>query len=226
MFSICVHFSTGMSIRAYMYLEFTLYKRKIEYTINISLGNRLILEEDVEQHRQAESGCDRGRSLGTLLFKGEESFFSLELFKNICTWFDKTLEFIKGRSKRSHLNKIISQKHICWNSEPTVLLCFWKTFYQYYSYKAKAQMYTSLWSLQTLHIVHVGKTKMYNYHFFFVCKKYSKARNNMFNQLFMLDLVNIDTNLLLCGDVHMPLQTNINIFSAVHQFIEESTRFT
>ena len=48
----------------------------------------------------------------------------------------------------------------------------------------------------------------------------------MFNQLFMLDLVNIDTNLLLCGDVHMPLQTNINIFSAVHQFMEESTRFT
>ena len=48
----------------------------------------------------------------------------------------------------------------------------------------------------------------------------------MFNQLFMLALVNIDTNLLLCGDVHLPLQTNIDIFSAVHQFIEESTRFT
>ena len=63
------------------------------------------------------------------------------------------------------------------------------------------------------------------YHFFFACKKYSKARNNMFNQLFMLDLANIDTNLLLCGDVNLPLQININIFSAVHQFIEESTRF-
>ena len=48
----------------------------------------------------------------------------------------------------------------------------------------------------------------------------------MFNQLFMLDLVNIDTNLLLCRDVHLPLQTNINIFSVVHKFIEESTRFT
>ena len=48
----------------------------------------------------------------------------------------------------------------------------------------------------------------------------------MFNQLFMLDLVNIDTNFLLCGYmyVHLPLQTNINIFSTVHQFIEESTR--
>ena len=56
-------------------------------------------------------------------------------------------------------------------------------------------------------------------------KNYSNARNNLFNQLFMPDLVNIDTNLLLCGDVHLPLQTNINIFSAVHQFIEESTRF-
>ena len=65
------------------------------------------------------------------------------------------------------------------------------------------------------------------YNFFFACKKYSKARNNMFNQLFMLDLVNIDKNFLLCGYmyVHLPLQTNINIFSTVHQFIEESTRF-
>ena len=40
----------------------------------------------------------------------------------------------------------------------------------------------------------------------------------MFNQLFMLDLVNIDTNLLFCGDVHLPLQTNINIFSIVHLY--------
>ena len=39
----------------------------------------------------------------------------------------------------------------------------------------------------------------------------------MFNQLFMLDFVNIDTN-LLCGDVHLPLQTNISIFSVVHLY--------
>ena len=41
-------------------------------------------------------------------------------------------------------------------------------------------------------------------------------------------LVNIDTNLLLCGDIHLPLQTNIhiNIFSVVHNFIVESNRFT
>ena len=79
MFSICVHFTTGMSIRAYR--EFTLYKRTI-YTVtcNISLGNRLVLEEDVEEYRQAESGCDRGWPLGTLLFKGEELFFSLKKY--------------------------------------------------------------------------------------------------------------------------------------------------
>ena len=41
----------------------------------------------------------------------------------------------------------------------------------------------------------------------------------------MLDLVNIDTNLLLCGDVHLPLQT-INIFSVAYKFIGDSTRFT
>ena len=31
------------------------------------------------------------------------------------------------------------------------------------------------------------------------------------NQQFMLELVNIDTNLLLCRDVYWTLQTNINI---------------
>ena len=48
----------------------------------------------------------------------------------------------------------------------------------------------------------------------------------MFNQLFTLDLVNIDTNLFLCGDIHLPLQTNINIFSDVHNVNVESKRFT
>ena len=42
----------------------------------------------------------------------------------------------------------------------------------------------------------------------------------------MLDFVNIDTIISLCGNVHLPLQTNINICSAVNNFIEESTKFT
>ena len=121
---------------------------------------------------------------------------------------------MKGRSKRNHLNKFISQK--C-NSKPTVLFCFWKTFYQYYSY-------TKLRYKCILHCDHYksiitntpfcscGQNEDEYHFFFFACKKYSKARNNMFNQLFMLDLVNINTNLLLCGDVHLPLQTNLNIF--------------
>ena len=41
----------------------------------------------------------------------------------------------------------------------------------------------------------------------------------------MLDLVNIDINLLLCGDVNLPLQMNNRIFAAVHKFIDESCRF-
>ena len=41
----------------------------------------------------------------------------------------------------------------------------------------------------------------------------------MFNQLFMLDLVNIDTNLLLWGGVHLPLQINRNIFSVFDSLI-------
>jgi hypothetical protein len=61
------------------------------------------------------------------------------------------------------------------------------------------------------------------YLFFFACKNYSRARNNLFNKLFSLDLVNINTNLLLSV---LPIQTNINIFTAVHKFIDETCRFT
>ena len=43
------------------------------------------------------------------------------------------------------------------------------------------------------------------YHFFFVRKNYSIARNTLFGCLFMLELVNIDLNVLLYGDVNLPL---------------------
>jgi hypothetical protein len=46
------------------------------------------------------------------------------------------------------------------------------------------------------------------------------------NRLFSLDLVNIDKKLLLSGDNGLPVQTNINIFTAVHKFIDETCRFT
>lgn len=60
----------------------------------------------------------------------------------------------------------------------------------------KFQVQTSINPSRLRHIndcVYIcGKTE-YMYHFF-SCKSYSRARNNMFDQLFFLDLVNIDTN--------------------------------
>jgi hypothetical protein len=51
------------------------------------------------------------------------------------------------------------------------------------------------------------------YHSFFACNNYSRARKDLFNRLFSfdLDLVNIDTKLLLSGDYALTEQTNINI---------------
>ena len=43
----------------------------------------------------------------------------LVLFKT----FDKTMEFIKGRIKSSHLNKLISKKYICRNTKSNPSSC-------------------------------------------------------------------------------------------------------
>ena len=66
------------------------------------------------------------------------------------------------------------------------------------------------------------------YYFFFVFKNYSIARNTstLYGCLFKLELVNIDINLLLCGDVNLSSQMNNRIFAAVHKFIDESCRFS
>ena len=67
------------------------------------------------------------------------------------------------------------------------------------------------------------------YQLFFVCKNYYNAETIcLIIYKFTHGVVNIDTNLLLCGDIHLPLQTNINIniFSVVLNFIVESNRFT
>ena len=76
--------------------------------------------------------------------------------------------------------------------------------------------------LQTLHFVHVGKTKIFI--IFSLHAIFFSSHEQFVKPTVMLDLANIDTN--ICGDVHLPLQININIFSAVQQFIEESIRFT
>ena len=46
----------------------------------------------------------------------------------ICTWFDNNMEFIKDRTKQSHLNKFILQKYICWNNNPLSYIVFGKRF--------------------------------------------------------------------------------------------------
>ena len=79
--------------------------------------------------------------------------------------------------------------------------------------------------MQTKYQCSCGKQED-TYHFFLVCKNYSIARNTLFDCLFMLELVNIDLNLLLYGDVNLPLHINNKIFAAVHKFIDESCRFS
>jgi hypothetical protein len=64
-----------------------------------------------------------------------------------------------------------------------------------------------------------GKTKD-SYQFFFACKNYTNARNTLFTRLFKIDLIDIDTNLLLWGNTNLSLQTNASIFAAVHKVIE------
>ena len=60
------------------------------------------------------------------------------------------------------------------------------------------------------------------YHFFFVFKNYSFARNTLFDSLLMLKLVNFDKNILLCDDINLSLQIDNIVFDAVHKLIDES----
>ena len=52
------------------------------------------------------------------------------------------------------------------------------------------------------------------------------AKNVLFGCYFILELVNTDINLLLCGDINLPLQKHKRIFAPVHKFIDESCRFS
>jgi hypothetical protein len=71
------------------------------------------------------------------------------------------------------------------------------SFGKRYTNQAKTQLYTSTCDLHKRNITnspyclceHIEDA----YHFFFACKNYSRARNNLFNRLFSLDLVNTDT---------------------------------
>lgn len=59
------------------------------------------------------------------------------------------------------------------------------------------------------------------YHFFFVCKNYVNARNNLFELLFnrLDETILINSHLLLWGSDNLSYNTNCFIFSAVQKFI-------
>lgn len=62
--------------------------------------------------------------------------------------------------------------------------------------------------------------------FWFSYKNYSRARNNSFYQLFMLDLVNTATSLVLCGHGNLPLQIKNFIFASVHKLNIDSSNLS
>jgi len=65
-----------------------------------------------------------------------------------------------------------------------------------------------------------------NNHFFLTCGLYHIIRNNLKTRLLaipnMQDKIHID--ILLFGSDNLPLETNKEIFLAVHEFITESRR--
>ena len=64
------------------------------------------------------------------------------------------------------------------------------------------------------------------YHLFFVCKKYSLARQSLMANLLSLNyLYIIDVHLILWGDESLTGDQNIKIFKAVQIFIQECGRF-
>lgn len=65
------------------------------------------------------------------------------------------------------------------------------------------------------------------YHYFFSCTKYACARNELFNNVFKIQNLNlVNPHVLLWGDVTISDSINENLFSMVHLFIKKSERFS
>lgn len=65
------------------------------------------------------------------------------------------------------------------------------------------------------------------YHFLFVCKLFSNARNTLFNELLQIQNLGIIVlHTLLWGNDNLDYKTNVRIFTAVQNFIINSRRFT
>lgn len=63
-----------------------------------------------------------------------------------------------------------------------------------------------------------------NYHYLFVCSKFSTARSKLLESVKNIN-VDISLNLFLNGDADLSIDNNTTILCAVHLFIKQSKRF-
>ena len=61
------------------------------------------------------------------------------------------------------------------------------------------------------------------YHFFFVCNRFNHIRPQMLEEISRICTPSLD--IMLFGNQNLNFNTNVLIFSYVHQFIEQSKRF-
>ena len=64
------------------------------------------------------------------------------------------------------------------------------------------------------------------YHYLFKCPKYTRQRNIFFRKLFQLLNTRPSENLLLFGSPDLDIDSNIIVFTTVHQYISKSKRFS
>ena len=64
------------------------------------------------------------------------------------------------------------------------------------------------------------------YHYLFKCPKYTRQRNILFRKLFQLLNIRPSENLLLFGSPNHNIDSNIIVFTTVHQYISQSKRFS
>ena len=65
-----------------------------------------------------------------------------------------------------------------------------------------------------------------DYHYFFSCNKYRNARYELFNKIFNIEKLKIvNTHVLLWGDPSLSNEENEYLFSLIHIFIKQSSRF-
>ena len=78
-------------------------------------------------------------------------------------------------------------------------------------------MYVDIILILFIYIIHNA------HHFFFTCPKYDEIRNSLQNSMPYNSCFVVKT--LLCEDNSLYISANVDIFSAVHIYINDSLRF-